>query len=175
MASDGDAPGPDTLAESLTIWASPGLVTDTARPDLGSIPALTVVPSLSVSTRDSHPAAEPVDLIASALLGQGFQLLTAFDPATLVELPILPDWSAEFSPDNQHLTVTEPGGILYDGDLGAKVPLGWHEAVLDRRGLLVLLVSSDINLTGAGRVASMDAARRAGSVVGAQIRAARRR
>jgi len=57
---------------------------------------------------------------------------------------------------------------LYDGDLGAAVPTGWHHA-LDRRRLLVLLVASS-GVDGPDRAAAFDAARHAGGVVGAQIR-----
>lgn len=85
-SGDGDAevglPG-----DGLTIWAFPGLVTDAARPELGPVAALSVVPSMSVRIRDDHPGAELVDVIASTLLGQGFELVADFDPATLVELP----------------------------------------------------------------------------------------
>jgi hypothetical protein len=170
MTSIGDPADPaEVFPGGLTIWASPGLVTDLSRPDLGAIAALTVVPSLSAHTRDEHPGAELVDVIATALLGQGFELLAEFDPATLVELPILPGWSDRFSLDGRELLITEPGGVLYDGDLGPGVPDGWHIAVA-ARGLLVLLVSGDIHLDGAGYAGSMDAARRAGNVVAAQIR-----
>jgi hypothetical protein len=168
MTSDEEHFTPDVLAEALTIWASPGLVTDAARPDLGSVPAQTAVPALSVHTRDEHPGAELIDVIASALLGQGFELLAAFDPATLVDLPILAGWAVELGADGRHLTVIEPTAVFYEGDLGAAVPSGWQAAV-HRRGMVVLLVSSDIDLAGSRPVASMDAARRAGSVVGAQI------
>ncbi|HEX4246963.1 MAG TPA: hypothetical protein VH008_03790 [Pseudonocardia sp.] len=169
MASDsGWLPDPGALADGVTIWAAPGLVTDVTRPDLGAVAALTCVPSVTVHASDDHPGAEPVDMIASNLLGQGFALLTAFDPAALVGLPILERWVGALTPDGRRLTVVEPAGVLYDGDLSA-VPAGWYDAV-DRRGLLVLLVSSDAGLRGPGPVTSMDAARRAGNVVAAQIR-----
>lgn len=172
MGMGGDSgwlPDPPALADGVSIWAAPGLVTDATRPDLGPIAALTCVPSVSLHASDGHPGAEPVDLIASNLLGQGFALLTAFDPATLVGLPILERWVGALTPDGRRLTVLEPAGVLYDGDLATTVPAGWHDAV-DRRGLLVLLVSSDAGLRGPGQVTSMDAARRAGNVVAAQIR-----
>jgi hypothetical protein len=74
--TNGDPTDPaEVFPGGLTIWASPGLVTDLTRPDLGAIAALTVVPSLSAHTQDERPGAELIDLIASVLLGQGFQLL----------------------------------------------------------------------------------------------------
>jgi hypothetical protein len=168
MAIDDHLP-PDL--EGLAIWATPGLVTDPANPAAEPVAALTCVPSLSVHTYDRHAGAEPVDVIATTLLGQGFALLAALDLAALTELPVLPGWSAELDATGQHLHVTDPAGSLYDGDLGAAVPSGWYEA-LDRRGLLVLLVASS-GVDGSDdpdRAAALDAARRAGGVVGAQIR-----
>jgi hypothetical protein len=173
MAGDsGGLPDPAVLADGVTIWAAPGLVTDATRPDLGAIAALTCVPSMTLHASDDHPGADPVDLVASNLLGQGFALLTAFDPATLVALPILEHWVCALTPDGRRLTVLEPAGVLYDGDLASAVPAGWHDAV-DRRGLLVLLVSTDTGLRGPGQVTSMDSARRAGNVVAAQVRVQR--
>jgi len=175
MASDSGLPlDPDSFAAGVTIWASPGLVTDPARPDLGSIAALTVLPSLSLHTSDEHPGAEPVDVIASNLLAQGFALLTAFDPASLVALPILREWVGAVSPDGRRLTVVTPIGTLYDGELAEQIPPRWHEAI-NRRGLLVLLVSTDATLRGPGQVTSMDDARQAGNIVAAQIRVQRHR
>lgn len=113
-----------------------------------------------------------MDVIATALLGQGFELLAALDLTALTGLPVLPGWSAELDATRQHLHVTDPSGSLYEGDLGEAVPTGWHQA-LDRRRLLVLLVaSSGVDASdGAGdRAAALDNARRAGGVVGAQIR-----
>jgi hypothetical protein len=83
---------------------------DPARPDLGSIAALTVLPSLRLRTGDEHPGADPVDVIVSHLLAQGFALLAAFDPASLVALPILRERVGALSPNGRHLTVVTPGG-----------------------------------------------------------------
>jgi len=164
-----DGPPPVPNLEGLMIWASPGMVADVARTGAGTIAALTCVPSMTLHTRDQHPGAEAVDVIASTLLGHGFELLVAFDRATLLDLPVLPGWSAELAADGHRLHVTEPGGTRYDGNLGPAVPSGWNEA-LERRGLLVLLVASGVDLERPDRAASVDAARRAGNVVGAQIR-----
>jgi len=173
MTSDGGpSPDPDMLGDGVTIWASPALVTDPARPDLGTVAALTCLPSVSVHTSDDYPGADLVDLIASSLLSQGFELLAAFDPATLVRVPILQHWVGSLTTDGRHLTVTTPGGALYDGDLATETPPGWHDAI-DRRGLLVLLVTSDATLLGPGHVTSMEDARRAGNIVAAQIRVQR--
>lgn len=84
---------------------------------------------------------------------------------------MLPGWAAELDATGRHLHVTDPGGSLYDGDLGAAVPTGWHQA-LERRGLLVVLVaSSGVGSDSANPAYALDSARRAGGVVGAQIRA----
>jgi hypothetical protein len=169
MASDDQLP-PDL--DGLAIWATPGLVTDPADPAAEPVAALTCVPSLSVHTRDTHPGAEPVDVIATALLGQGFELLAALDLTALTGLPVLPGWLAELDDTGRHLHVTDPTGSLCDGDLGGAVPTGWHQA-LDRRRLLVLLVASngvDASDRAGDRAAALDTARRAGGVVGAQIR-----
>lgn len=169
MTSGSEGPPPVPNLEGLMIWASPGMVTDVSGGGEGTIAALTCVPSMSPHTRDHYPGAEPVDLITSTLLGHGFELLVAFDRATLLDLPVLPGWSAELNADGQRLHVTEPGGTRYDGNLGPAVLEGWNEAV-ERRGLLVLLVASGVDLEQFDRAASVDAARRAGNVVGAQIR-----
>lgn len=68
----------------------------------------------------------------------------------------------------QLLQVLEPGGALYDGDLGAAVPPGWHEAVA-RRGRLVVLLGSGIELWSADRTERITTAHRSGGVVGAQV------
>jgi hypothetical protein len=168
MVSDDQLP-PDL--EGPSIWATPGLVTDPSDPAAEPVAALTCVPTLSVHTQDARPGAEPVDVIATTLLGQGFALLAALDLAALTELPVLPGWVAEFDTTGRHLHVTDPSGSLYDGDLGAAAPTGWHQA-LDRRGLLVLLVASSgiDGSNGPDRASALDAARRAGGVVGAQVR-----
>jgi hypothetical protein len=166
-SSEGPPPVPNL--EGLMIWASPGMVTDAAGTGGGLIAALTCVPSLTLHTGDEHPGAEPVDVITSTLLGHGFELLVAFDRATLLDLPVLPGWSAELDAEGHRLHVAEPGGTRYDGDLGPALPSGWNET-LERRGLLVLLVASGVDLERLDRAASVDAARRAGNVVGAQIR-----
>jgi hypothetical protein len=76
--------------EGLAIWATPGLVTDPSDPTSEPVAALTCVPSLSVHTYDRHPGAEPVDVIATTLLSQGFALLAALDLTALTQLPVLP-------------------------------------------------------------------------------------
>lgn len=169
MTSGSESPPPVPNLEGLMIWASPGMVTDVSGGGAGTIAVLTCVPSRTLQTRDEHPGADPVDVVASTLLGHGFELLVAFDRATLLDLPILPGWSAELDTDGHRLHVTAPGGTRYDGNLGPAVPSGWNES-LERRGLLVLLVASGVDLEQVDRAASVDAARRAGNVVGAQIR-----
>jgi hypothetical protein len=159
----------ESLGEELTIWASPGVVSDVGRPDLGEVSVLTCVPSLSAHVRDEHPSAELVDVIATGLLAQGFALLTGDDPTTLTALPVVAGWTAQLSSDGRLMRVGDTAGALYDGDLGAAPPDGWH-AALRRRGRVVVLVGSGIDLFGAGRTARIADARRAGTMVGAQVR-----
>jgi len=100
MAAIAPSTGPDSFAAGVTIWASPGLVTASRRPDLGSIAALTVLPSLSLHTSDEHPGAEPVDVIASNLSPKVSPLLTRLTrPAC--GLPILREWVGAVSPDGR--------------------------------------------------------------------------
>lgn len=170
MIGDGDPFEP--AAAGLTFWAYPSLVTDPERPSLGPLPILTCIPFLAVHTGDDHPGAEKVSVIASGLLSQGFGLLAHLDPATLLGLPILTGWSVELHPDGRHLTVAEGepgfGASFFDGDIGPATPRGWGKA-LCRRELLVLLVACDIDLGDNVAVSSLDAARRAGNAVGAQV------
>jgi hypothetical protein len=99
---------------------------------------------------------------------RGFALLTSFDGPGLAGLPLLADWSAELDHGGQLLQLLEPGGSLYDGNLGAAVPDGWHKTVRGR-GQLVVLVGSAIDLGLEDRTERIEAARRAGAVVGAQV------
>jgi hypothetical protein len=126
------------------------------------------ITSFTVHTSDSRPGAELVDVVLSSLLGQGFALLTSFDGPGLAELPLLADWSAQLDHGGQLLQLLEPGGSLYDGDLGAAVPDGWDETVRGR-GQLVVLVGSAIDLGIEDRSERIEDARRAGGVVGAQV------
>jgi len=108
-------------------------------------------------------------VITSTLLGHGFELLVAFDRATLLRLPVLPAGPPSWDAEGHRLHVAEPGGQRYDGNLGPA--LRRVERALERRGLLVLLVASGVDLERQDRAASVDAAGGAGpNVVGAQIR-----
>ena len=66
------------------------------------------------------------------------------------------------------MRIVEPGGTLYDGDLGAAPPASWHDA-LHRRGRLVALVGSAVNIGAADRGERIEDAAAAGGVVGAQL------
>jgi len=103
--------------------------------------------------------------VLSSLLAQGFALLAGFGPMELVELPVLVGWSARLDSTGQLLELGKPDEVLYDGNLGPAVPMGWH-AALRSRGLLAVLVAS----TGDPRGEAVAAARKKGSVVGAQVR-----
>jgi hypothetical protein len=106
--------------------------------------------------------------VLSSLLGQGFALLTSFDGPGLAALPLLAEWSAQLDRGGRLLQLLEPGGSLYDGDLGTAVPDGWDETVRGR-GQLVVLVGSTIDLGLEDRTERIEDARRAGGVVGAQV------
>ncbi|WP_142065204.1 hypothetical protein [Pseudonocardia kunmingensis] len=134
------------LEEAMSIWASPGLIEDHMRPDTGPVALLTMTPSVTVQTSDEHPGAELVDVVVASLLRWGFDLVTAIEPAELAALPLLPAWRATFDAAGNTLHIREPGGVFYDGDLGADLPAGWHQA-LHRRGCLVVLVCSAIAST----------------------------
>lgn len=75
MSKDGPF-DPDGFPAELTIWATPGVVLDAARSDLGTVAVLTAVPSITAHTSDDHPGAELVNVIAASLLGSGFALVT---------------------------------------------------------------------------------------------------
>jgi hypothetical protein len=166
--SSGDPIDPAGMADELTIWASPGVIDDPARPDLGPIAVLTLVPSITAYTRDDHPGAEQVDVIISDLLRSGFDLVSRLEAAELVGLPTLGDWSALLEHNGQYLQITKPGGTLYDGDLGAAPPVGWH-AALRRRRRLVALVGSAMDIAAVDRGARIDQAAGTGGLVGAQL------
>jgi hypothetical protein len=166
--SSGDSIDPADLADELTIWASPGVIDDPARPDLGPIAVLTLVPSITAHTSDDHPGAEQIDVIISDLLRSGFGLVSRLEAAELAELPTLGDWSALLDHNGQYLQITKPGGTLYDGDLGAAPPEGWH-AALRRRRRLVTLVGSALDIGAVDCGARIDRAAGTGGVVGAQL------
>lgn len=153
------------LSEAITLWGTPGLLEDPDRPDLGALALLALVPTITVQTRDEHPGAELIDVVASSLLGSGFGLLARLEPAELAALPLLADWYVELDPDGGVLRIVEPTGTLYDGDLGPRPPAGWHDA-LHRRGRLIVLFGSGIDGGADGRE---DHLAGAGGLVGAQL------
>jgi hypothetical protein len=155
------------LDGAMTISASPALVEDDTRPDIGPVAVLTMAPSITVHTSDDRPGAELVDVVASALLGMGFALVTAIESAQLAALPLLPDWRSTLNPTGNLLTIHEPSGMFYDGDLGRRPP-GWGQT-LQRRGQLVVLLGSTLALEKGDRYGQLTAASRAGEIVGAQL------
>lgn len=155
------------LDAAMTIAASPGLVEDHTRPDIGPIAVLTMTPSISVHTSDDRAGAELVVLVASSLLGCGFDLVTAIEAADLAGLPLLPDWRVMLDAAGRLLEIHEPGAGFYDGDLGESTPPGWHARV--RRRGRVVLVGGTLALDMGDRYAQLSAASRAGEIVGAQL------
>lgn len=128
---------------------------------------MTAVPSVQVDTSDPRPGAELVDAVLADLLARGFGLVSDVGVVELTSLPSLPDWSARLSERGERLTLGADA-VFYDGDLGSAVPAGWL-AALRRRGLLVLLVCSGVDLARADRTAQIAAAQRRGDLVGAQV------
>lgn len=156
------------LSEAITLWGTPGLLEDPDRPDLGAMALLALVPNITVQTRDEHPGAELIDVIASSLLGSGFALLARLDLADLAALPLLADWYVELDPEGRILRIVEPTGTLYDGDLGPRPPTGWHDA-LRHRGRLIVLFGSDVDIGATDRQDRLDQAAGTGGLVAAQL------
>ncbi len=166
MAGD----GPWDLADAMTIWAVPGLVDDPAHPALGSVAVVTVIPSMTVHTRDDYPDADVVDMIASGLLARGFALLGGPEVHQLLELPVLSDSRAELRERDARLRITDGDSALYEGGLG-QAPAGWAAAAR-RRGRLVVLVSAAVEPHATDRAARVAQACAAGAVVAAQVEVA---
>lgn len=159
--------GPWDLADAVTIWAVPGLVDAPAHPALGSVAVVTVVPSMTVHTRDDYPGADVVDVIASGLLARGFALLGGPEVQQLLELPVLADSRAELRDQDTRLRITDGDSALYEGGLG-QAPAGWSAAAR-RRGRLVVLVSAAVEAHAPDRAAQVAHACADGAVVAAQI------
>lgn len=153
--------------EKLTLWASPGLLDDPDRPDLGQLAVLALVPSIIVQARP-QPGAELIDVLTSSLLGSGFGLLARVEPVDLVALPVLDQWSALLDRDGGLLRITEPDGTLYDGDLGPAPPDGWHDA-LRHRGRLIVIFATGVDIGADDRGDRVDGAAAEGRIVGAQL------
>ncbi len=131
---------------------------------------LTVVPSVSVYTADDYLGADPVDVIASGLLGRGFALLAAPEVAALVSLPVLRDATAVLDEPRHWLRITDEDAALYDGELGP-VPPGSSASVRSRQ-LLVVLISTAVDFASVDRAAQVATACAAGAVVAAKIKLA---
>ncbi|MBW0101521.1 hypothetical protein I4I78_03655 [Pseudonocardia sp. KRD-291] len=129
---------------------------------------MTVTFAVTVHTADPHAGAEPVDAVLAMLLGRGFDLLTGYEPSDLVELPVLEGWSARVDRTGRLLDVHAGGELFYSGDLGAAAPAGWH-ATAARRGRLVVLAVSQVDLFGDDRTDQIRDAQRSGRAVAAQI------
>lgn len=151
----------------LTISGSPGLYRDPDRPDHGVVATMTLVPAVEVSTADDRPGAEPVDAVLAALLGRGFALVSELDIAALLALPTPPEGAARLDARTGGLWL-EVGLLAYDGDVGSSPPPGWAAAIA-RRGWLVVLVASGVDLTAPDRTARIARARAEGRLVGAQV------
>jgi hypothetical protein len=155
------------LEGAMTISASPGMVEDHTRPDIGPVAMLTMSPSISLHTSDDHVGAEVVDMVAPSLLRWGFALVTAIEPAELVALPLLPDWDVILDATG-HWRSTSPAGCSTTVTSARARHRGWQQT-LRRRGRLVVLVGSTLALDLGDRYGQLTAASRAGEVVGAQL------
>jgi hypothetical protein len=159
----------DELDPELTIWATPAIIDDQARRHLGSLPLLTLVPSIRAHTSNPRTGAEQIDVIAASLLRAGFAVLPVLDMDALSVLPPLLDWQVGVQPDEGRLQILEPTGTtLYDGDLGASPPPGWYPAVHRRRNLVVL-VANGLDLTTSDRHDQIQRAAIDGRIVGAHL------
>jgi hypothetical protein len=153
------------LSASVPAFAVAAVVSDAERPDLGEVAVLAIVPTLTIHTT-TQPGQASVDLFVSSLLSKGLALAGSFTPAALLELPTPQGWRLSVV-DDSTVSITEPDGVLYFGQLGAHLPPGWH-AALARHHRLVLLMASNL---GSGETvrAFLDSARRQGNVVGASL------
>ena len=159
---------PHDLADAMTIWAVPGVVGNPAHPELGSVAVLTIIPSFTLHTGDDYPGADTVNVVTSALLGRGFGLLSGPDVSELLALPVLADSHVELSEQDSLVRITDGDSALYDGGLGTTPP-GWA-ASAKRRGLLVVMFSSEVDPETSDRATQFAQACAAGAVVGALIR-----
>ena len=168
-------PGPEdgvsgggVVIDTVTAWASPGLVTDTATTPPRRIAYVTVTFAVTVTTSDPRPGAEPVDALTAALLGRGFTLLTSDNPLEEMQTaPPLPSWWCELEGANQ-LQIAGPGELFYDGDLGAGVPQQWHATAL-ARGRLIVLAATQLDLHRSDRGEQAHRAQQAGRLVATQV------
>jgi hypothetical protein len=156
------------LVETLTLWATPGVLP--AGPDRAGaevLGLLTLVPAVLVQTCDGYPGAELVDVVVTALLAAGFAMLARPTPAELVALPTPPGWTAVLAEDDSRLHITEPAGSFFDGDVGPAPPTGWHTALEARRELFVLFGTA--GGAGAWDAGGAVGGRGAASLVGARV------
>ncbi|MEV1294900.1 hypothetical protein [Pseudonocardia sp. NPDC049635] len=128
---------------------------------------MTVTFSITVTTADPHPGADPVDAITADLIGRGFTLLTGHGPPALQPAPELPGWWADLH--QERLQITAHGETFYDGDLGPAVPHGWHHTAR-ARGRLTILTATELDLQRPDRGEQTHHAMHAGRLVAAQAR-----
>ena len=148
----------------------PALLHEPEHPNAGLVAALTLIPTNTTFTGDLHAGAEPVTVVVSNLLGEGFGLVTSLEPAFLLTLPTPRGWSASVDPDTRALIINAPDGLLYAGALGVDVTPGWYHALATRNVLAVLVASGVEPADPSGiSLASIDTACIAGTVVGALI------
>lgn len=161
--------GEGVVIDTITAWASPGLVTDTATtPPCRAAAYVTVTFAVTVTTGARSPGAEPVDALTAALLGRGFTLLTSDNPLEeMQDVPELSPWWCELGAANQ-LRIAGPGELFYDGDLGAGVPQHWHDTAL-ARGRLIVLAATQLDLHRSDRGEQARRAQQAGRLVATQV------
>lgn len=161
-----DEPDLSTLLNApVPAVAVAAVVSDTERPDLGDVAVLTLMPAITIH-RSAGPDHDTVDRYVSNLLRKGLALVGSLTPAALLELPTPRGWRLSIA-DDATVSITEPEGALYFGNLDTHLPPGWH-AALARHHKLVLLIASNVGSGDTVR-AVLDSARRHGHVVGASL------
>lgn len=156
-------PTTDTHTSDFDIWTAPAVIVDPVTG--GEVAVVACVPAF---TGDGPPGPGPFDFITAEFLGQGLELVTELTFAALGALPVLSEWTWRLGTDGNEVHIDRPGGVFYEGDLGADAPPGWCDTPA-RQDSLVLLVACDVDLFEPDQAHKFDYTRRSGIVVGARI------
>jgi hypothetical protein len=148
------------ITAALTMSASPVLLDGGSSSASTPMALLVLVPSVQVWTLGDEVGAELVDVISTSLMQVGFAALRDLSPMHVRNLLRLDDWHGVIRRADSRMTITEPRGVFFDGDVGPRPPCGWHDAIRSH-GEVVLLVrhgdgrpldQAPLPLTGRDRV-----------------------